>query len=73
MASGGQGDLLTGVIGALLAQGISPWDAARLGAWLCGRAAERAEDFGGANQEALTASDTDGFLAQAFREWREGG
>lgn len=42
MATGGMGDVLSGVLGALLAQNIPPYDAAALGAWLCGRAAERA-------------------------------
>ena len=40
MATGGMGDVLSGVLGAFLAQGISPPHAAALGAWLCGRAAE---------------------------------
>jgi ADP-dependent NAD(P)H-hydrate dehydratase / NAD(P)H-hydrate epimerase len=31
MASAGMGDVLTGVIAGLLAQGLDPWDAARLG------------------------------------------
>jgi NAD(P)H-hydrate repair Nnr-like enzyme with NAD(P)H-hydrate dehydratase domain len=34
MASGGTGDVLTGVIAALRAQGLGPLDAARLGVWL---------------------------------------
>lgn len=42
MASGGQGDTLSGVIGALLAQGLTPVDAASYAAWLCGRSAELA-------------------------------
>ena len=37
MATGGSGDVLTGVCGALLGQHLEPYDAARLGAWLCGR------------------------------------
>ncbi|WP_019622687.1 bifunctional ADP-dependent NAD(P)H-hydrate dehydratase/NAD(P)H-hydrate epimerase [Amphritea japonica] len=41
MASGGMGDVLSGVIGALIAQGLSSGDAARLGAWLHGAAADR--------------------------------
>ncbi|MFZ5723741.1 MAG: NAD(P)H-hydrate dehydratase [Pseudomonadota bacterium] len=41
MASGGMGDVLSGVIGALLAQGLSPADAARLGAVVHGAAADR--------------------------------
>ncbi|MGR8948047.1 MAG: NAD(P)H-hydrate dehydratase [Gammaproteobacteria bacterium] len=42
MGSGGMGDVLTGVIGGLLAQGLSIWDAARLGACIHGRAGDRA-------------------------------
>lgn len=40
MASGGMGDVLSGMIGALLAQGLNATDAARLGANLHGRAAD---------------------------------
>ncbi|GAB3373187.1 NAD(P)H-hydrate dehydratase [Spongiibacter taiwanensis] len=40
MASGGMGDVLSGMIGALLAQGLSATDAARLGASLHGQAAD---------------------------------
>lgn len=39
MANGGQGDVLAGSIGALAAQGLSPMQAAVLGAWSCGQAA----------------------------------
>lgn len=42
MATGGSGDVLTGLIAALLAQGLSPFDAAALGAHLHGRAGEAA-------------------------------
>ncbi len=42
MANGGQGDVLAGTIGALAAQGLSPFRAAAAGAWACGLAAERA-------------------------------
>lgn len=41
LASGGMGDVLTGLIGGLLAQGLSAADAAVLGAYLHGRAADR--------------------------------
>jgi NAD(P)H-hydrate repair Nnr-like enzyme with NAD(P)H-hydrate dehydratase domain len=34
MASGGMGDVLTGVCAGLAGQGLSLYDAARLGAWL---------------------------------------
>ena len=40
MASGGTGDVLSGTIGALLAQGLPPYDAARLGVYLHGLAGE---------------------------------
>jgi len=40
MATGGTGDVLAGTIGALLAQGLSPYDAARLGVYLHGQAGE---------------------------------
>ncbi|MEY2584197.1 MAG: ADP-dependent NAD(P)H-hydrate dehydratase / NAD(P)H-hydrate epimerase, partial [Verrucomicrobiota bacterium] len=40
MATGGMGDVLTGVCAALIGQGLSLYDAARIGAWGCGRAAE---------------------------------
>jgi len=42
MAVGGMGDLLTGVIAALLAQGLSPFDAAATGALLHGLAGDAA-------------------------------
>jgi hydroxyethylthiazole kinase-like uncharacterized protein yjeF len=40
MASGGMGDVLTGVIASLLAQGMSPFDAATFGALLHGGAGD---------------------------------
>jgi NAD(P)H-hydrate epimerase len=42
MASGGMGDVLSGIIGALLAQGLAPFDAARFGALVHAMAADRA-------------------------------
>jgi hydroxyethylthiazole kinase-like uncharacterized protein yjeF len=49
LASGGAGDVLTGSVGALLAQGLPAREAAAAGAWLHGRAAELAgERFVGA-------------------------
>ncbi len=41
LATGGTGDVLTGIIGGLLAQRLSPYDAARLGVYLHGLAADR--------------------------------
>jgi hydroxyethylthiazole kinase-like uncharacterized protein yjeF len=42
LATGGSGDVLTGIIAALLAQGVEPFDAAAAGAWAHGHAAELA-------------------------------
>ncbi|MDO5379213.1 MAG: NAD(P)H-hydrate dehydratase, partial [Clostridia bacterium] len=55
MGTGGCGDVLTGVIAGLLAQGMSPMDAARAGAYYHGRAGERAQQELGAR--AVTAMD----------------
>ena len=41
MGTGGMGDVLSGVIGGLLAQGYPPWNAACLGVYLHGHAADR--------------------------------
>ena len=42
LATGGSGDLLAGFIAAFLARGLSPYDAAGLGAYTLGRSAELA-------------------------------
>jgi len=55
MASGGMGDVLTGVIAALMAQGLSAWEAACLGTGLHARAGDRAAAAGG--ERGLLASD----------------
>jgi len=71
MATGGMGDVLTGVCGGLLGQRLSPHDAARLGAWLCGRAAELAVCNGKASEESLLPRDVLDQLGAAFRDLRE--
>ncbi|MEZ6135616.1 MAG: NAD(P)H-hydrate dehydratase [Pirellulaceae bacterium] len=43
MATGGSGDVLTGVIAALICQGLEPRDAAHLGVYAHGKAAEHAQ------------------------------
>ncbi|MEE4360293.1 MAG: NAD(P)H-hydrate dehydratase [Pseudomonadales bacterium] len=55
MASGGMGDVLAGIIGALVAQGLAPDRAARLAACLHGAAADLARDEIG--MPGLLASD----------------
>jgi NAD(P)H-hydrate epimerase len=47
MASGGMGDVLTGLIAGLLAQGLTLWQAARAGVYLHGRAGDLAAQAGG--------------------------
>lgn len=46
MATGGMGDVLSGVIGGLLAQRLGPAEAAAAGVWLHGTAADRAASAG---------------------------
>ncbi len=70
LASGGSGDVLTGVIGGLLAQGLEPFTAAALGAWLHGRAAELVAD--GQGTAGMAASDLLSHLPVARRELKEG-
>jgi len=68
MATGGMGDILTGVCAGLLGQGLSPYDAARLGAWLCGRAAEIAIFGGSQSEQSLLPRDVLDYLGTAFNE-----
>jgi ADP-dependent NAD(P)H-hydrate dehydratase len=69
MATGGSGDVLTGLIAALACQGLSPFDAARLGVYLHGLAGDLAAD--GLGQESLIASDLVRFLPEAFKRFRQ--
>lgn len=55
MATGGMGDVLSGIIGGLLAQGLTPFDATRLGAQVHGMAADAAALQHG--ERGLAASD----------------
>jgi hydroxyethylthiazole kinase-like uncharacterized protein yjeF len=64
MAKGGMGDALTGIIGALLAQGISPLDAARAGVFVHGLAGDIAKGHHG--EHAMLASDLILCLGAAF-------
>ena len=44
MAVGGTGDVLSGVCGALMSRGLSPFEAARLGSYSLGKAGELCYD-----------------------------
>ena len=69
LASGGTGDVLAGTIGSLLAQGLTPFDAARLGVHLHGSAGEAVRQrFGDAG---LLASDLPLEIALARRRLAE--
>jgi len=68
MATGGMGDILTGVCAGLAGQGLSLYDAARLGAWLCGRAAEIAIFNGNQSEQSLLPRDILDQLGDAFNE-----
>ena len=64
MASGGTGDVLTGVVGGLLAQRLEPADACRLGAFVHGFAGDLvAEEIG---EAGLTAGDLADALPEAL-------
>ena len=69
MATGGTGDCLTGMIAALIGQGLSPWDAARLGVHLHGQAGDRAAAALG--QVSMIASDLVRYLPEVFKRGRE--
>jgi hydroxyethylthiazole kinase-like uncharacterized protein yjeF len=68
MATGGMGDVLTGVCAGLVGQALSLYDAARLGAWACGRAAEIAIFEKGESEQSLLPRDVLANLGGAFEE-----
>lgn len=68
MASGGMGDVLSGVIGGLMAQGLGASEAARLGVYVHGAAADRGAVERGEN--GLIASDVIACLPPALRTLR---
>ncbi|MFQ5414217.1 MAG: NAD(P)H-hydrate dehydratase [Phycisphaerae bacterium] len=65
MATGGTGDVLTGVIAALLGQGMTPFHASVLGVYLHGLAGDHAADALG--RRAMTAADVVEFLPHALQ------
>ena len=68
MATGGMGDVLTGICAGLIGQGMSLYDAARVGAWLCGRSAELAIFHGDSTELTLLPSDILNNLGRAFTD-----
>lgn len=70
MATGGTGDVLTGAIAALLAQGMPPFEAAQLGAYVHGVAGDiAAAEFG---EVSLVATDVLDALPAAFKKVHPG-
>ena len=71
LATGGSGDLLAGFIGAFLARGLPPVDAAALGAHALGRAAEQgARDW---TARSLRPADVLASLPAVWRTWHDAG
>jgi ADP-dependent NAD(P)H-hydrate dehydratase / NAD(P)H-hydrate epimerase len=68
LATAGTGDVLSGVIGALLSRGMDAYEAARAGAWAHGRAAELWLEGTGWPAESLIATDLLPYLPRAFSE-----
>nr|WP_246171205.1 NAD(P)H-hydrate dehydratase [Pandoraea eparura] len=68
LATAGTGDVLTGAIGALLAQGMPATQAALAAVWLHGRAAERCVDAG-AGPAGLTASELLPAMRAELADW----
>jgi NAD(P)H-hydrate epimerase len=65
LGSGGSGDVLTGTIAALLAQGLEPIRAALVGCWLHGRGGELADEEWPA---AVPASQLATWIMKAWQE-----
>jgi NAD(P)H-hydrate epimerase len=64
MATGGTGDVLTGLVAALLGQGLEPFAAAQLAVYLHGRAGDLARDERG--EVSLIATDLVEYLPRAI-------
>jgi NAD(P)H-hydrate epimerase len=70
LAGGGTGDVLTGLIGGFLAQKLTPWDAARLGVYLHGLAADHWVAQNG--PRGLIAGDLLAVFPKAMNEFMQG-
>lgn len=69
LAKGGSGDVLTGFIGSFLAQGLPPFSAARLGAWLHCRVGRLGSEKLG--EDSLQPGDITKMAGTVISEWRE--
>ncbi len=70
LATGGSGDILTGIVASLMAQGMKPFDAALLGVFVHGLAADMAIEH--SSERSLIPSDIASFLGRAFRVIEKG-
>ena len=70
MATGGMGDVLTGVCAGLAGRELPLYDCGRIGAWACGRAAELSLFQKGESEESVLASNVLANLGGAFNELR---
>ena len=66
MATGGTGDLLAGLCGGLLAQGMEPWPAARLA---CALLRAAGEDAASSKGPGLVAGDVPVHIAETLAKW----
>ena len=71
LAKGGSGDVLTGLLGGLLARGYAAPDAAALAVWLHGRAGDLLTEERTA--EAYASLDLVDYLHRGFKELYDGG
>lgn len=68
MATGGSGDVLTGIILSLLGQEVSPYNAAKLAVFLHASAGDRAAEAVG--EDGLIASDLVEYVPEVMKEFR---
>ncbi len=71
MATAGSGDVLAGIIGALLAQGMNPYKAAVLGCWIHGKAGDIAAEKVG--ELSLIATDMIKEISQVMKKLFDSG
>lgn len=69
LATGGSGDVLTGLVLSLLGQGYDPYEAARISVYLHGHAGDVVADKKGS--DGLIASDLVGVLPEVFQSYRQ--